>query len=186
MAGFVEAFSTHSYSFEVHHLRVRQTRVMNEEQQLKLQAFFDGELSEKEAKEVASWLARDREATELHAELRNTRKALTGFEPGVRVPESREFYWSKIEREIHRLEPAPEPQRVRSRSVFAILRRFLIPAGALAALAAAVLVARFEFEGSRPSGSVRSEMTISDSGTFTYQDFAHGTTLVWLSYPAER
>jgi len=87
---------------------------MDHEKQLKLQAFLDEELSEAEAKEVASWLAKDQEATLLLAELRNTRQSMARFEAGVRLPESREFYWSKIEREIERLEPA-RPQARRER-----------------------------------------------------------------------
>ena len=87
--------------------------VMDYNAQLKLQAFLDGELPEAEASEVANWLARDREAAALLEELRNTRSALAGFEAEVRLPESREFFWSKIEREIQRLEtPAPKPAPV--------------------------------------------------------------------------
>ena len=56
---------------------------MDYDAQLKLQAFLDGELPEAEANEVANWLARDREAVALLAELRNTRKAMVGFEVGV-------------------------------------------------------------------------------------------------------
>ena len=43
---------------------------MNEEQQLKLQAFVDGELPEAEARGVAAELARNSEATALLNELR--------------------------------------------------------------------------------------------------------------------
>ena len=99
--------------------------------QLKLQAFLDGELPEGEASEVANWVARDREAAALLEELRNTRDALAGFEAGIQLPESREFFWSKIEREIQRLEtPAPKPAPA---PLFALLRRFLVPASAVAA-----------------------------------------------------
>ena len=81
---------------------------MDYDAQLKLQAFLDGELPEAEASEVANWLARDREAAALLEELRNTRDALAGFEAGIQLPESREFFWSKVQREIQRLEtPAP-------------------------------------------------------------------------------
>src|SRR4051812_1303740 len=106
---------------------------MNEEQQLKLQAFLDGELSEAEARDVAALVARDADAAALMTELRNTRQVLANFEPDRKLPESREFFWSKIEREIERLEPAPPAvERV---SLFTLLRRrFLIPAGAFAAL----------------------------------------------------
>ena len=77
------------------------------ETQLKLQAFLDGELPEDEARTIAARVAQDPEATDLLAELRNTRQALSLFEEGPKLPESREFYWSKIQRAIEQLEPAP-------------------------------------------------------------------------------
>ncbi len=82
---------------------------MNEEQQLKLQAWLDRELPDAEARQVEAWIASDPEAARLRAELENTRHALAGFEAGVRLPETREFYWSKIAREIERQEPRPAP-----------------------------------------------------------------------------
>ena len=60
---------------------------MDIDAQLKLQAFLDGELPESEAREVANWVARDKEATALLAELRNTRQALAGFEAVMTLPE---------------------------------------------------------------------------------------------------
>src|SRR6266702_2258506 len=84
--------------------------MMDYDAQLKLQAYLDGELPEAEARAVATWLARDREAVALLAELRATRKALAGFEAGIRLPESGEFFWSKIQRAISALELA-EPAR---------------------------------------------------------------------------
>ena len=99
--------------------------------QLKLQAWLDGELPEAEAREVAAQVARDREGAALAEELRNTRQALAGFEADVRLPESREFYWSKIAREIQRLEAAP-PKPAPQESPFALFRRWLVPASAVA------------------------------------------------------
>src|SRR5580765_8199514 len=98
---------------------------MDFDTQLKLQAFLDGELADAEAREVASWIARDEEAKALHAELKNTRKAIKESEANVRLPETREFYWSKIEREIQRLEPVA--QTARPVSPFEVLRRLLRP-----------------------------------------------------------
>ncbi|HET7625574.1 MAG TPA: hypothetical protein VFM25_09940 [Verrucomicrobiae bacterium] len=158
---------------------------MTEEQQLKLQAFLDGELPEKETRETASWMARDSEATALFNELRNTRRAFKDSEPTVRLPESREFYWSKIQREIERLTPASEP--VKTRSFISRLRRILVPIGAVALLVLAGLLAVEQsgiFGG--PAITPDSEMTVADSKAFTYHDYANGTTLVWVSYPAER
>jgi anti-sigma factor RsiW len=157
--------------------------MMDHEAQLKLQAFLDGELPEKEAREVAARLARDSEATALLAEFRNTRQALAGFEPALKLPESREFYWSKIERQIQRLEPAP--RAAESPSLFLRLRRLLVPAGAVAAL---VIAGFFAIKGGNFGGSLSAtevETALDDTGAFTYTDQAQGMTVVWLSYPAE-
>lgn len=157
---------------------------MNEEKQLKLQAFLDGELPEKEAREVSAWLAQDEEATALSKELRHTRQAIKVSEPAIRVPESREFYWSKIQREIERVEPVAAA--VPERTWFQAIRRILMPAGAVAALAIIGFLAGRQADWPGFSASSDSEMVVADSGAFTYQDYANGTTLVWVSYPAER
>jgi anti-sigma factor RsiW len=156
---------------------------MDHNAQLKLQALLDGELPEAEASETTQWLARDQEAAALLEELRNTHAALSGFKDEVRLPESREFFWSKIEREIQRLErPAPPPVPV---PVFAWLRRWLVPASAVAVVLIAGLVL------TRPTGplghatAAEFETALSDAKAFTYRDYSAGTTLVWLSYPAD-
>jgi len=151
---------------------------MEYDAQLKLQAYLDGELPEAEAREVARWLAEDREAVGLLGELRNTRQALVGVEIGVTLPESREFFWSKIEREI-RAQPQPEPASS-GPSWLSAWRRFLVPAGAMAALALAVM---FGLPGG--AGVSAADTAFSDPGAFTYHDFDSKTTLVWFSYPAD-
>src|SRR5438874_12013740 len=80
---------------------------MKHEEQLKLQAYLDGELSGREARAVAKLVALDARAQTLLAELRFTKASLAVNEPEIKLPESREFYWSKIEREIQRLETVP-------------------------------------------------------------------------------
>jgi anti-sigma factor RsiW len=156
---------------------------MDYDAQLKLQALLDGELPEAEASEVTHWLARDTEAAALRDELRNTGEALAGFEAGIQLPESREFFWSKVQREIERLKTpavkaAPAP-------LSALLRRFLIPASAIAALlvAGVVLTRPIGPSGLTPAAEI--ETALADSGAFTYRDYSAGTTLVWLSYPAD-
>jgi len=62
------------------------------EAQIKLMAYLDGELPEREAVEVREWLARDEEARALLAELQNTGAALAGHEAGLKLPETREFF----------------------------------------------------------------------------------------------
>jgi anti-sigma factor RsiW len=164
---------------------------MNQEQQLKLQAFLDGELPESEAREILAWTQRDSAAAGLLAELRNTRAAMAKSEPHLSLPEAREFFWSKIEREIQRLEPeASSSPKV---SVFTVLRRLLLPAAAVSAIVIAGLIAHFNVPNHVPKTVVANvadadtttvETTLADSDATTYHDASEGTTLVWFS-PAE-
>jgi len=151
---------------------------MNQETQIKLQAYLDGELSASERQEIESLLQRDAGARDLLAELSFTAAALSKYEPALKLPESREFYWSKIQREIGR-QPHAEV-----RSGFSLakwLRRVLVPVGAAAAVVVAVLL-------SIPQTNVVAGdySTISnEAATFTYHNYATGTTLVWLDYSAQ-
>ncbi len=147
-------------------------------EQLKLQAYLDGELPEAEARRISDLLARDPEAAALLAELRQTSEAVAAFEQEVRLPESREFYWSKIQREIQRqAQPEPDPEIVPA--WLAALRRVLMPVTAIA------MVALITVMVGKQSSSQGSETALRDAGALTYHDFEKGATLVWLSYPAD-
>jgi anti-sigma factor RsiW len=159
---------------------------MTEEQQFKVQAFLDGELPEGESREVAAWLARDADASALLGELKNTRGALRVFDStaDVKLPESREFYWSKIKREIERTAPAmaPEPKA----PLFHWFRRVLMPLGTVAALALVVVIAIHSFSGGQHPLPMAANVMLGDPGALTYRDDAQDMTVVWLSYPAEK
>ena len=157
---------------------------MNREAQIKLQSFLDGALSEADKREVSAWLARDPEAAALLTELRHTRGALADFESGIKLPETREFYWSKIKREIERLETAPTP--VATGSWFQSWRRFLIPASAIAVLLVAGLLTFTELNPGPAAPGPQLVARLSDASAITYRDQTTGTTLVWFSYPAEK
>lgn len=149
---------------------------MKEDLQLKLQAFLDGELPSGEAQAVRDLLASDAAARDLLVELTNTRNVIVAHEVAIKVPEAREFYWSKIQREISREDkPAVQP----SFSLSAWLRRILAPAGAVAAVAIAVMLTLPH------PGAGDFSTTSSEAAAFTYHDYATGTTLVWLDYPSE-
>jgi anti-sigma factor RsiW len=152
---------------------------MDIDTQLKLQAFLDGELPESEAREVANWVARDKEATALLGELRNTRQALAGAEAVMTLRESREFFWSKVRREIERQDGQRPLAGVRKPSLLAQWRRFIVSAGAAAAVIIVALIAV------GPAAVPESEASMADPGAFTYRDYKAQATLVWLSYPAE-
>lgn len=154
---------------------------MDYQDQLKLQAYLDGELTEREAHEMAQRIGRDQEAAALLTELRQTGQALAGFGQDLQLPESREFYWSKIQGQIARLAPVPQGHP----SPFAALvrlRRYLVPAAGLALLVIAGLMAT---QGpSQESGPI--ETALADPGAMIYHDYSAGATFVWLSYPADK
>ena len=148
--------------------------------QLKLQALLDGELSPSEARPLQALLDQDPDAKALVAELTFTTHALKGAELLVKLPESPEFYWSKIQRQIQAPTPATANQVSPLSSLVSAWRRFLVPAGAVAALGLAVLL-------SLPNRSLipAVELAVTGANTFTYRDDASRTTLVWVSYPAK-
>jgi len=153
--------------------------MMNADWQLKVQAFVDGRLEEADMREVAALIARDSDVAALVRELKNTRQALAAHETPRPLPESREFYWSKIEREIARLEPeASAPEQV---SVLTVLRRWLLPVGGVAALVAAGF---FLAGGTGTQASTQWQAEFAGVSALTYYDHEEGTTLMWLSYPA--
>jgi anti-sigma factor RsiW len=149
--------------------------------QLKLQAYLDGELPEAEAREMANRLTRDQEAVALLTELRQTRQAVAGFEDGIRLPETREFYWSKLRREIERLE-GPVKAAETTTPLVVWLRRFLVPVAGLALLVIAGLMAiRGPSQEAAPI-----ETALADPGAMIYHDYSVGATFVWLAYPADK
>ena len=148
---------------------------MDFDAQLKLQAYLDGELPEAEAREIAKLLAQDQEAVLLLGELRNTRQAVKGSEAIVQLPESREFYWSKISREIDRLDrPAPVEQK---RPFIFRLQRFLVPV--TGALAVAVFLGITLF-GNSGTTLGETELATEDMGAITFRSESEGMTTVWL------
>jgi anti-sigma factor RsiW len=152
---------------------------MNHELELKLQAWVDGQLPIHQTDEVARLIETNAEARALLTELKNTRAALTGFEAETKLPEAREFYWSKIAREIERQQPKARPAPI---SWFHYFQRLLIPAGALAAVLLAGLLAGRQ---TGPQDPYELSDLVADSDAFTYTDEKDGTTLIWFSYPAE-
>lgn len=157
---------------------------MTREEMLQIQACLDGELSEADRRACEDRCARDPEARALLEELRHVRDALRHFdESAIRLPESREFYWSKIARAIERAESGPAVVRGGSWvEVLRAWRRWLAPVAVLGALALAVTLRQPD---SAPSDYPELHLTLADSAATTYRDDARGLTLVWFTWPAE-
>jgi len=152
--------------------------------QLRLQAYLDGELSASEAKEVSDVLAKDPESAALVTELRQTSQALAGFEEGLKLPESREFFWSKVQRGIQSQENRTIAIERSMRIPWSVrLRRFLVPASGVAVIALLTLVVTKQSGGGSSDTSV--ETSLADGGGVVYHDFSARATFVWLSYPPD-
>jgi len=151
---------------------------MNQELQFKLQAYLDGELPDGEAAEVRELIARDHGAQALFDELTNTNAALEGHETEVKLPESREFYWSKIQREIARLEaPVAVPEPKDSWAGW-VLRRWL-PVSGLAAASCAVVLFML-LSGNTQAQLAEMELNSDKMGAYTFRDQKEKMTMIWF------
>jgi anti-sigma factor RsiW len=147
---------------------------MKKDLQLKVQSWVDGELPDGEARRAGEWIARDAEASALAAELGGIKQSLLGNEPSVTLGESREFYWSQIERRIQR-----EATRTGSRSTpwYVRLQKYLAPALGVTALACLVIVA---VRQAGPPTFDEVSSTIDGMEAVTFHDQSSQMTIVWL------
>lgn len=141
--------------------------------ELKLQALVDGELDAREVRELETLLAQDAPSAALLQELKWTRSALTGHEAGVQLPESREFYWSKISRAIE----AGEKQAVAAPTERVWWLRFLYPATGLAALVAVLFVV----SGGRTTDGSDSESVPEDVNAVSFRSESEKMTVVYVA-----
>src|SRR6185437_12828533 len=109
-------------------------QMTNHETELEVQACLDRELSGGAMRTVEDLLSRDVEARALFEELRTTKSLVAENELEQKLPESREFFWSGIERRIKADEGLRRTAEVSEGRATSWLR-FLAPAGALGALA---------------------------------------------------
>jgi anti-sigma factor RsiW len=147
---------------------------MKQDLQLKVQAWLDGELSDEEARRTAQWIAGDAEASALAAELGCIKQAMFRNESVAALGESREFYWSKIERQIQR---EAGHRHSDASPWYARWRRYLAPALGVAALACVLLLA-IRQAGTPTFDEISS--TIDGMEAVTFHDQSSQTTVVWL------
>jgi anti-sigma factor RsiW len=147
---------------------------MKQKLQLKIQAWLDGELPDKQSRRLGDWIARDAEAGRLAADLGRVKQVMLRNEIVRTLHETREFYWSKIERQIQREAVSSHPA---GPPWYARWRRLLVPAAGAALLAGGLVLqlrpARFP---------TFDEVTATGEGmeAVTYHDQSAQMTVVWL------
>ena len=151
--------------------------MINQDFQLKVQAYLDGELSAAEAAKMAKRVAGDKEAQSLLEALRGINATLAGHEAECKLPESREFFWSKIEREIERQSHVARP--VVAGSWLARLQRHFLPLSGLAIVMC--LLGVVAIHSGKVAGQFgEMELASDDMGAYTFRDQQQQMTMVWL------
>jgi anti-sigma factor RsiW len=151
---------------------------MNTNQQLEIQAYVDGQLRIAEARRVERQLATDPVGAALAADLRLVRGVIREGEPLMPVPETREFYFSQIQRRIEAEEKIAAREEVRTPKRSNWMRSFLIPAVGVACLAAvAVLTTR---ETARPFIPGEVDIASDQMSAITFRSEANRMTVVYL------
>lgn len=162
--------------------------MISKEELLKVQGHVDGELSAAEAADVARWLRQNPDAAAIDKELRSLSEVLRANDSIVPVPETREFYWSKIARGIEQAEREPA---LRPRTTpWTWLSRWAVPMGSLAALVALLLtvsrdIPMFMTDAKRALIRREIESPIEDTSVMEFHDAKTGVTLVWIAREPE-
>lgn len=147
------------------------------EQALKLQAYVDGELPDREARALAETLRQDAQRQALHDELRSIRALLRGNELERPVLETREFYWAQIQRSIA---AAPAERASHARSLGWLLR-WLVPVGATALLSVYWLMPT---PASGPTAPLlvghEIETPLEETTSYAFRSESAGMTVVWV------
>lgn len=152
---------------------------MNCETELKVQAYLDGELSPAESREVKEALEQDAEARMIFEELRTTKEWVAGNELEVKLPETREFYWSKIEGDILRRN---EPARNRAeQSRIPWWLRIAAPVAGAAALVMLVVSTKLASDPeAEPFYAQEIETPLEETSVFSFYSESAGMTVVWV------
>ncbi len=141
--------------------------------ELKLQALLDGELESREAREVEVLLAQDASSAALTQELKWTKAAIAGNDADVKLPESREFYWSKIQRAI----VAEEKKTVAAPVGRAWWLKLLYPATGLAAMVAVMFV----ISDKRTADGGDSESVTEDVNAVSFRSDSDKMSVVYVA-----
>lgn len=141
--------------------------------ELKLQALLDGELDARETREVEAILAQDVPSAALMQELKWTKGAIAGNEAEMKLPETREFFWSKIQRSIE----AGEKQAAAAPAGRAWWLKLLYPATGLAAMVAVMFVV----SGGRTTDGADTESVPEDVNAVSFRSESEKMSVVYVA-----
>lgn len=153
---------------------------MNENTELKIQALLDGELDPSERESIEALLQNDPAARASRDALCAMRELLRGAEPEHRLPESVDFHWSKIRRQIESASPESEaPARPPASSSSLWLR---LAVSGLAALLVALVLARPPWQARIKAAYHPHEVEspLQEMNAITFHSESANMTVVWV------
>jgi anti-sigma factor RsiW len=153
---------------------------MNREIELKLQAYLDGELTTADAQVMDAQIKANPEIRDLAAELQWTKAALRGNDLERRVPDSREFYWSQIERTIQAPTASTSVAPRKRSPLFPWLYRFWPQVGGAWAAALGLVIATVHFGWLAEPGWIETNHASNDIGAVVFRSDSERLTMVWL------
>lgn len=157
---------------------------MNKDTLLEVQAYLDNELSPGEARKIAEAISRDPETRAIYNELKDTKEILTTTgEVPLRVQDTRDFYWSQVQRRIT-AEEKTAPTR-RAPSWWLRLAAPLAGAVALFAVLLSIVNPPDQQVATNSPASVGPSMQVEHTApgvsTVTFRSEMDGLTVVWVS-----
>ena len=161
-------------------VQTRGTILMKRELELKIQAHLDGELAGRESREITALLESDPEACNLFAQLQGVQTVIAAHEPVRALPETRAFYWSKIQRDIARHEQLAEHEIERISLWPKFRRRYMAVSGGLAAATVLLVATMANLNRVHPELLEEIENPLEHTGAFTFRSEAQKVTVVWL------
>ncbi|MFO1459070.1 MAG: hypothetical protein U1G08_06640 [Verrucomicrobiota bacterium] len=148
---------------------------MKTETCLEIQSYVDDELDPTRRAAVEALCATDPAARQLLVDLASFRDCVRNHEPGFMVPETREFYWSQIQRQ---LKPAHTSSSTKL-SPWLGWVRWLVPVAGLAAVAYLISLPRTDAPASRTLASA--SPSSMEASSVVYRSEADGVTVHWIN-----
>lgn len=143
---------------------------MDEKKSLELMALLDGAEERGRREAVEAWLKSEPDAAALRDELTWVSQALRSHEPVAKVPESRDFYWSQIQRRIQAEAAKAAPAKPNRR--LSDWLSWLVPIAGVAAVTMLFTVHPWQ-PGARTSG-------LNEASATTYTSETDGVTIHWI------
>jgi anti-sigma-K factor RskA len=153
-------------------------QTMSTETCLEIQAYVDGELDAPRRAAVERLCADDLTARRLLDGLAGVRGMLRANEPEHWVPDSREFYWSQIQRRIAATEREAHRPASRHSPLLGVLR-WLVPAAGIATVA---MIFAFQHNATPSGGTFAANNSAMEPNSSTvFRSDADGVTVHWIN-----